>query len=404
MVSEASPPGGLAGVRPAIRSLPDSGIVELVNHGRERPGLIPLWVGESDRPTPAFIRDAAGRALRQGHTFYTHQRGIPPLREALARYLSALHRVPVATERIFVTVSGMQAILQTIQLLIDPGDEVVVISPVWPNIVQAVALQGGRAVQVPLAFAPGDHPAGPAAGGWRLDPGRLAAACGPRTKALFVNSPGNPTGWTLDRDTLLAVRDLARRRGLWLIADEVYSRLCYDRDPAPSFLEVMEPDERLIVVHSFSKAWAMTGWRIGWLVAPAALGQTYENLIQYNTSGVATFLQYAALAAVTEGEPFVRDLRERCRANRDLAFARLSTAPRVRLACPAGAFYLFFRLEGATDSRALALRLVDQARVGLAPGSAFGHGGEGFLRLCFAASSERVTEALDRLMPVLAEE
>ena len=382
----------VAAIRPAIAALPESGIVEVINYGRERPGLIPLWVGEGDLPTPGFICRAAAQALDDGHTFYTYQRGIPRLRQALADYHTRLCGVPVGSERIFVTASGMQAIVLTLQMLVGPGDEVVVPTPIWPNILAAVQIAGGIVRPVPLDF--GED-------GWRLDLDRLVDACGPRTRVLFVNSPGNPTGWVMARDDMVRLRDAARARGLWIMSDEVYNRLVYEGDRAPSFLDVCDPEDRLVVVNTFSKNWAMTGWRVGWLVAPAALGQVYENLIQYNPSGVATFLQHAAVTAVEQGEPFVRSMAERCRAGRAIVCERLAALPRVRFARPNGAFYLFFAVDGEPDSRALALRLVDQANVGLAPGSAFGAGGQGFLRLCFATSAGRLSEAMDRLEAVL---
>ena len=389
-----SPIGGL---RPGIAGLLESGIVELVNYGRERDGLIPLWVGEGDLPTARYITAAASRGLEAGHTFYTYQRGIPALRSAVAAYLTRHYGVPVGMERILITGGGMQAIMLTLQALLDPGDELVVATPVWPNIMQAAEVIGGRLRPVPMDLHP-DR-------GWTVDLDRMFDTVGPRCKALFVNSPGNPTGTVLHRDALLAIRDFARRRGLWVISDEVYGRLCYagrPRQPAPSFLEIMDPEERLVVVNSFSKNWAMTGWRVGWATAPASLGQVYENLIQYNLSGVAEFMQEAALTAVTQGEDHVAALIDRCRAGRDLVCDRLSTMPRVRFARPEGAFYLFFEVDGEDDSRVLAKRLVDQANVGLAPGSAFGPGGQRALRLCFAGSEGRLTEAMDRLQPVLS--
>ena len=381
-------------IRPAVAGLPDSGIVDVVNYGRERADLIALWVGEGDLATPAPIGEAAMAALRDGQTFYTYQRGLPPVREALAGYLSGLYDgLALPAERVFLTSSGMQAIMLSTQLLIDPGDEVVMLTPVWPNIFNAVAILGGRPVPVPMDFS---------ANGWSVDFDRLAAACGPRTKAVFVNTPSNPTGWVMPPGDMRRLVDLVRARGLWLIADEVYGRITYDGSPAaPSFLTLMEPEEPLLVVNSFSKNWAMTGWRIGWLVAPASLGQVIENLIQYNISGVTTFLQYGALNAIREGAEVVDAMRRRCAEGRALVTERLGRLPRVRYAAPTGAFYAFFAVDGEPDSRALAYRLVDEAGVGLAPGSAFGPGGEAFLRLCFACSHGRLAAALDRLEAAL---
>lgn len=385
--------GALAAIRPAIAALPESGILEVSNYGRDRPGLIPLWYGEGDLPTPGFIGEAAVAALRDGQTYYTHQRGVPALRQALADYLLRIYGAPVGADRITVTSGGMSAIALATQALIDPGDEVALVTPVWPNLAAAVAIMGGRVREVPLSSGNA---------GWRLDLDRLFAACGPRTRAIVVNSPTNPTGWILERPEMEALRDFARARGLWIVADEVYGRIVYDRPHAPSFLEVTEPDDRLIVVNTLSKNWSMTGWRVGWLVAPAELGRVFENLVQFNTSGTATFLQHAGAAAVAEGESAVAALVERCRQGRDLVCDGLARLPRVRLTRPDGAFYAFFAVEGEADSLALAKRLVDVANVGLAPGIAFGAGGEGHLRLCFAASEARLREAMDRLLPALA--
>ena len=384
-------PDLMQALRPAISGLPESGIVEVVNYGRERPDLLPLWVGEGNLPTPDFIGEAAHKALLDGETFYTWQRGIPPLRTGIADYLNRSYGTSVDGEQIFVTVGGMGAIIIALQAIIDAGDEVAMISPVWPNIFEAVQVVGGVAHPVPMSLTET---------GWALDLDRLFDACGPRTKAIFVNSPGNPTGAMLGREDMIRIRDFARERGLWIISDEVYGRLTYEDDHAPSFLQIMEPDERLLVVNTFSKNWSMTGWRIGWVVASRSLGQVFENLIQFNTSGVASFLQFGALAAIGS-DPVVEALRERCRVGRDIVCNALAELPRVHFHRPAGAFYVFFAVDGEPDSRALAIKLVDDANVGLAPGSAFGPGGEGYLRLCFGGSHDLLRRAMGRLGPAL---
>jgi aspartate/methionine/tyrosine aminotransferase len=379
-------------IRPEIKMLPESGIVEVVNYARTKKDLVQLWVGEGDKPTPAFIADAATAALKRGETFYTYQRGIPPLRQALADYLSRSYAAKIDPERIFVTVGGMSAIKETIQMLVNPGDEVVVPSPCWPNVAAAVDIMAGAVKPVLLTF--GNR-------GWTLDIERVMAACGPRTKIIFVNSPGNPTGYMMSREEQKALLDFARKRGIWIVADEVYGRLVYDRKAAPSFLEIADPDERVIVVNTFSKNWAMTGWRMGWVVASKQLGQVYENLVQYNTSGVPTFLQYGAVAALNEGDAFVAEQVARCHKGRDMVTETFARLPRVRYAPPEGAFYAFFSVEGKSDARALAFELVDRANVGLAPGTAFGPGAPGFLRLCFACSLDRLGEGLSRLEKAL---
>ncbi len=377
-------------VRPTARGLPESGIVEVMNYGRDRPGMIPLWAGEGDVPTPAFICEAAARALHAGETFYTWQRGLPDLRAAIARYMSGLYGVKEDPERYFVTGSGMQAIHIAFAMAVGPGEEILIPSPVWPN-APAAALKAG-AVPVPVPFTYGPK-------GFALDHERLAAAVTPRTRAIFLNSPGNPTGVVASHDDLKAVLDLARRHGLWIVADEIYGRFYYGEERrAPSFHDVMEEDDAILFVQTFSKNWAMTGWRIGWLEAPPALGQVIENLVQYSTSGVAAFMQRGAIAALEEGEDFVAEQIERARLGRKIVSDALLGTGKVDLVPPPGAFYLFFRIAGYPDVRRLGLQLVDEANVGIAPGTSFGAGGEGFMRLCFARSASQLEEVARRLV------
>lgn len=379
----------LSGLRREALDAPPSGIVEVFDHGRGRQGLIPLWVGEGDLPTPEFIRAAASRALEAGETFYTWQAGIPDLRAALARYHERVYGGAFAADRFFVTGSGMQAIQIAFTMLAGPGDEVIVPSPAWPNVPAAVGIRGARAVEVAMAFGPS---------GWTLDIDRIAAAVTPATRVIAINSPSNPTGWTASREELAAILAIARRHGLWVLADEVYGRFVWDGSArAPSFHDVAEPEDRVLYVNTFSKNWAMTGWRVGWIEAPRELGPTIENLIQYSTSGVAAFLQRGAVVALDEGEPFIAHQIERMRESRAILAEALAGSGRARFAPAAGAFYAFFGIEGEPDSRALAFRLIDEAGVGLAPGSAFGAAGDGFLRLCWARGPESIRAVAERL-------
>jgi aspartate/methionine/tyrosine aminotransferase len=381
-------------LRPGIEALADSMIAEVAMLGLGQKDVIPLWFGEGDLPTPAFICEAVARAMAAGETFYTFNLGIPPLREALAAYETGLHARPVTADRVVVTSSGMQGIFLTVQAIVDPGDNVLVLSPVWPNIRAAVEIFGGEPRDVALGRTND--------GGFRLDLAALEASVDRRTKALFVNSPSNPTGWMMHEDEARQILDFTRRHGLWLIADEVYARVVYNRPVATSFLDLIEPEDRAIVINSFSKTWAMTGWRLGWMVVPPELTETYIKLIQFNVSGAPTFLQHAAVTAIQEGEGFIRQMAQRYRAGRDLVVERLGDLPRVRFRTPDAAFYAFLQIDGLTDSLSFAKQLLADTRVGVAPGAAFGMGGEGHLRLCFAASKERLEPALDRLAKALA--
>jgi aspartate/methionine/tyrosine aminotransferase len=381
-------PDIIADLTASARALPESGIVKVFNYGRVRPGIIGLWAGEGDLATPPLIGAAAKAALDEGLTFYTYQRGIPPLREALSAYISQLYGRPIPPDEFYVTCGGMQAIQMAVQLVIGPGDEVIIPAPSWPNFAGAVLGRGGVPRYVPLEFG---------AEGWTLDLDRLFGAVTDRTRALFINSPANPTGWTASEADLRAILDFARERGLWIIADEIYGRFHYDGGIAPSFQTLREPGDRVLFVQTFSKLWAMTGWRMGWLQAPAELGQTIENLIQYNTSGVPSFLQPAGVAALTEGDDFARKTIERATEGRRIVGEALEKVGGVRFAWPKGAFYLMFGIEGEANSLDTAMRLVDEANIGLAPGSAFGPEGEGHLRICYLRSAGQLAESMDRL-------
>ena len=375
-------------LRAEARAAPESGIVAVVNHGRLREGLIPLWAGEGDLPTPAFISEAAARGLANGETFYTWQKGIPELRQALASYYVRHFGKSFAEEEFIVTASGMHAIQLAIDAVAGSGDEVVYLSPAWPNFAAAAGVAGAVPVAVTLDQS---------GNGWSCDVDKIAAAITPRTKALFVNTPSNPTGWTADHETLQAILDLARKSGLWIIADEIYSHFHYGRGRAPSFLDIATGEDRILFVNSFSKNWAMTGWRVGWIKTHPALQQVFENLIQYSTSGVAQFMQRGAVAALDDGDAFIVEQVERAHAARDLVCGILGATGKARFTVPQGAFYLFFTVDGITDSRTAAFDIVDQANVGLAPGTAFGPGGEAFLRLCFHRRLDQLDEAAHRL-------
>jgi aspartate/methionine/tyrosine aminotransferase len=383
-------------LRPEAEQAPTSGIVDVFSYGRLKPGIIPLWVGEGDLPTPTFICEAAAQSLAKGETFYTYQRGIPELRQAIAGYHERVYRKPFDPERFFVTSGGMPAMQIAFRMLAGNGDEVLVPTPAWPNFAGAISIAGARPVAVPMIID---------AKGWHLDFERLEKAITPRTRVLVINSPSNPTGWVASHDDLRAALDLARRHGLWIVADEIYGRFVHDPSltidgRTPSFRDVMEPEDKIIFVQTFSKNWAMTGWRLGWIEASPALGQVIENLVQYQTSGTPVFVQRAGVAAIEQGEDFLVDQIAKARRGRE-AVGRLAETGLVELPPPNGAFYAFLKIKGATSAKDIAFRLIDEANVGLAPGSAFGEAGEGYLRLCYLRKPEDVEEAVRRIAEAL---
>ncbi len=379
-------------IRPEISAraaaAPRSGIGEIVTYARGRENLMPLWIGEGDLPTPDFITRAASEALLAGETFYTWTQGIPALRESIVRYYQRHYGRDLSVDNIYVTGSGMQSIVLAIQTVASAGNEIVYLSPAWPNVVNAIGVSEAKPVAVELDFTDGR---------WALDIDRLEAAITPKTSALFINSPSNPTGWTATQDDLKAVLELARKHGLWIVADEIYGLYYFEGARAPSFMDIMEPEDRIIFANSFSKNWCMTGWRVGWMVAPAEIGQTLTNLIQYSTSGVAQFMQKGAIAALEQGDEFVRTNIERARKSRDILCDALIATNRVETLKPAGALYAFLKIDGVTDSRGEAFRIVDKTGVGLAPGTAFGPGGQGFMRACFLRDPLQVEDAANRL-------
>jgi aspartate/methionine/tyrosine aminotransferase len=387
-------------LRPEAVAAPASGIAEVFKLGRTRPNLIPLYVGEGDVGAPPFAAAAIARSLAEGETFYAPQAGLPELRAAIARYMQrhygqadANRLDPFRPEQFFVTVGGMHALQLAVRLVAGAGDEVIVPTPAWPNFEGVLKAAGARVRGVPLQFvcsSDGAHV-------WRLASDRLRAAISPATRALIINSPANPTGWTASREELVEIRDLARQHDLWIIADEIYGRLRFSGGRAASFHDIMERDDRILFVQTFSKNWAMTGLRVGWLEVPLELGPTVENLIQYSTSCVAPPLQRAGIAALEQGETFFTEQLARIRRGRDLLCAALAETGRVSFAVPEAAFYLFAAVEGIEDTRRLAMRWILEADVGVAPGTAFGPGGERFVRICFARAPEHIAEAGRRL-------
>jgi aspartate/methionine/tyrosine aminotransferase len=381
-------------MRHAIEQLPASRIREVANAGLGRSDVLAFWFGESDEVTPAAVRDAAADSLARGETFYAHNLGLAELREALAAYTSALHR-PLGAERIAVTSSGVTALMLAMQMLAGSGDEVAAVVPVWPNLTAQPVILGASVRRVPLA--PGKD------GAWALDLQRLLEAVTPNTRVLLVNAPNNPTGWTLTRAEQQAILTHCRRTGTWIVADEVYERVWFGSGKAaPSFLDIAEPGDRLVIAQSFSKTFLMTGWRLGWLVLPPGHLDAIGKLIEFNSSCAPVFVQRGALAALAIEGDFVAGLVERLRAGRDLLVGGLQALPGIRVAAPLGGMYAFFRVEGQADSLAYAKHLVAAHGLGLAPGVAFGEEAEGWLRWCFAAKDPaRLRQGLARLARAL---
>ena len=378
--------------RGAVRALAAYKIRELYNEGIGKPDVLPFWVGEPDEPTPEFIRKAGADSIAAGEVFYTHNLGIPELREALAAYISRLH-CPTGPESVVVTSAGVNALMLASQLLVDPGDRVVAVVPLWPNLQEIPKILGAQVATVALRFT---------AGGWELDVEELIDKLKPGTRALYLNSPNNPTGWVITPEEQRALLAHCRRHGIWIFADDAYERLYFGAGSvAPSFLELADAQDRLISANTFSKAWLMTGWRLGWLAVPPGLTADLGKLVEYNTSCAPVFVQRAGIAALQGGEPVIARTRARFRVARDYLVDSLAAIPGVHAAVPEGAMYAFFRIEGMTDSLAFCKRLVREHGLGLAPGAAFGPQGEGYLRWCFADAPDRLKEGIARLRRAL---
>ena len=380
-------------MRSTIRSLPGSQIRDVANAAMGLPDVLAFWFGESDEVTPEAVREAAARSLRDGETFYAHNLGLPALREAIGSYVSALHG-PMSVDRIAVTSSGVSALMLAMQMLVDAGDEVAAITPLWPNLTAQAEILGARVRRVPLE---------PRQGAWRLDLDRLRAAVGSGTRVLLVNAPNNPTGWTLTHGEVQAILAHCRSTGTWIVADEVYERLYYGSGAAaPSFLDAALPDNRVVAVQSFSKSFLMTGWRLGWVVVPPGCLEAMGKLIEFNTSCAPVFVQRGAVEALRLAPTLVPALQRRMRDCRDVLVAALRGLPQVTVDAPDGGMYAFLRVEGVSDTLAFARDLVVRHGLGLAPGAAFGPEGQGWLRWCFASlDTERLRRGVDRLAMAL---
>ena len=383
-------------MRQVILNLAESRIREVANAGMGRSDVLAFWFGESDEVTPDVIRQAAIASLQKGETFYSQNLGLPELRHAVAEYMSALHG-PIWLDRLAITSGGVNALMLAVQQLVDAGDEVVAVTPVWPNLTAQPAIMGAHLRCVPLT---------PRDGQWQLDMDALLSAVTSQTKLLIVNAPNNPTGWTLTRQEQEQILDHCHQTGTWILADEVYERLYYEPSAngcAPSFLDIAAPDDRLVVVHSFSKSFLMTGWRLGWLVMPPDMTPQISKLIEFNTSCASVFTQRAGIAALHHTHEITPSVVAHLKLCRDTLIPLLQAVPGVQVAPARGGMYAFFKLAGHPDSLQTAKRLVLEAGLGLAPGEAFAPEAQGWLRWCFASRDlQRLVQGVDRLQRWLA--
>lgn len=379
--------------RSVLSALSPNQGAEMLRYGWTKPGILSLAQGEGSLKTPDFIIEATNKALQDGKTFYAPVLGVPELRQEISNYYAHIFNLALPTSRIFVTGSGTTAMHLALTSVLDEGDEIVAVTPIWKNLLGAIELTQAKGVQVPL-----EHDVDK---GWYLDMDRLFDSVTSRTKAILVVTPSNPTGWTMTAQEIETLLDFCRARGIWIIADEVYSRIVFDGVRSPSFLDHARPDDKLFVVNSFSKAYAMTGWRLGWLVGPADSENAVRDLALYDNMGPPTYAQYGAIAALRYGEPFIAEQIATWKSNRDMVMDRFARNGRLIMPKPQATFYAFFQVEGEPDCMDLAKRLIDDGNLSLAPGCAFGKCCAGWLRMCFAVSGERMTEALDRLEKVV---
>ena len=375
--------------RQIVLNLPDNPGAEMLRYGWRKPDIISLGQGEGCAPTPDFIIKAAATAMADGKTHYGPVLGQPALREEISAYHKRIFDVDVPASRIFVTGSGTTAMHLALTSILDKEDEVVAITPIWKNLLGAVELAQAKTIQVPLDY---DDQSG-----WSFNLENLFEKCTEKTKAILVVTPSNPTGWMMPKEDMRRLMDFARERKIWVVSDEVYNRSVYGQTSAPSFLEVSKPDDLLLTVNSFSKAWAMTGWRLGWLTGPPFAEEIIRDIALYDNMGPPTFTQFGGIEALRGGEEFIASQLAHWQSNLDLIMDRLGPNPKVHISRPDSTFYVFFRVEGEPDCLVFAKRLIDEVELSLAPGCAFGKSCTGWLRLCFAVSEKKLTEALDRL-------
>ncbi len=379
----------------SLSRIQHSRIRELADVAFGMEDVLRLQFGESNLPTPQFIKDAAQQAMADGFTFYTENAGLPSLREAIAAKYAELHQVDLdPMSEIVVTASGVQALNVAIRCTINPGDQALILSPNWPNATEIVKMFGATPIEIPL-IAEGER--------FVIDFAALEAAITPQTKLFIYTSPSNPLGWVATVDDQRNLLDFCRRHGLWLLADEVYERIYYgnaeegERVVAPSILRLCTRDDAVIAAMSFSKSYRMTGWRLGWLVSRRDLVQSATLLNEYIISHAPSMVQKAGEIALAHGEDELAAMVESLDEQRTFCLEQLSAFPGVTVPTPEGAFYLFPRIEGVTDSFGFALDLLKETKVAVAPGVAFGNGGEGAIRICYAADMATLEPAMARI-------
>lgn len=375
-------------LRECVSNLSHNPGAEIVRYGRRKKDVLSLGQGEGDAPTPDFIIKGAEKALAEGKTFYGPVLGYDAVRQEVSNYYDRIYNLHVPTSRIFMTGSGTTAMHFALTAILDKGDEVVAVTPIWKNLLGAVELAQAKFKEVALREIDGR---------WELDMDKLFYACSKQTKAILITTPSNPTGWVMSREEMRTLLEFARERGIWIISDEVYARVTYDAPRAPSFLEVAEPEDRLFTINSFSKSWAMTGWRLGWLTGPAESEEAIRDIALYNNLCPPSFSQYAGVEALRHGEDFLREQLDLWQSNMDFLFERFAQTGRITAVKPQSSFYAFFRVDGQPDCLKFARQLIDDVSLSLAPGCAFGKVGQGYLRLCFAVSRARLEDAVDRL-------
>jgi aspartate/methionine/tyrosine aminotransferase len=374
-----------AGINPAAAAMPSSGIREIMYAALGRPDVIRLEVGEPDFPTPPHIVEAAHTAAMAGHTGYVESAGIPQLRDALATKLREHNRYLVLPEQVIVCQGAVEGIFATLLALTQAGDEVLMPDPAWPNFLMMARLLNLRAVTYPLTDDAGFLPT----------LATLERLVTERTRLIVLNSPSNPLGVIIDQTRMTELLEFAQRHGLWTLSDECYDQITFD----DSFVSAASiAPEHVVSVYSFSKTYAMTGWRVGYAVAPREIAPTLAKCQEPLLSCVNTPAQFAALAAVTGSQEVVAAMRGAYRERRDAALSVLEGSP-LHVLTPQGAFYLWVDVSSiGLPSRELALRLLSECGVAVAPGTAFGEAGEGFVRVSLAASVDHLTEGLRRLV------